>query len=125
MAKKPVEQRTHKKHVEALRSKHTTPPKRVCNHPRKVARRAKAEERAAAWSKLSTEQKLEELRARPGECKAQIERLLNPKKTTARVIDTQAVQMNVAEEPASKVKKIAKTDVKAQKAAKRKQEAKV
>lgn len=121
MAKKPAEQRTHKKHVEAMRSKHASPSKRVCTHPRKVARRAKAEERAAAWSKLSTEQKLEELRARPGECKAQIERLLNPKRPSAKVIDVQALQVNVAEEPAPKVKKIAKTDVKAQKAAKRKQ----
>jgi hypothetical protein len=42
----------------------------------KDERRAKAEDRQKQWDALSLEQKLEELAARPGQCRKQLTRLM-------------------------------------------------
>lgn len=112
--KKPVEQRTHKRRVEALRSSNERSA-RTTSHPFKAARRVGAEARAAAWAAMSVEEQLTELRARPGECKRQIERLLNPKQK--KVIEAAAAEAETA--PGSKTPP--KEDRKATRAFKKKQ----
>ncbi len=117
MAKKPVNERTHKASADARRH---GPPRipRTCTHPNRQRRREMAEKRLVAWQALTPAQQLEELKARPGKCEKQITRLLTPKKNTAIVVAAAE-----AEVPAEAKKAPAKTDIKAQKAKKRREAA--
>jgi len=45
----------------------------------KTQRRDRAEERNAAWQKLTVSQKVEQLKLRPGYCAKQLLRLIAPK----------------------------------------------
>jgi hypothetical protein len=106
---RPVEHRTHKRGVEArrpanVRSSH------IPTHPYRTWRREAAEERAAAWRMLSTEEQLRELRARPGECRRQIERLSRGKKQEVVSVGTPTAT------PEKPTKAPPKSDVKASKA---------
>ncbi len=115
MAKKPIEQRTHGASAKNRREPGMA---RTCTHPAREARRAMAAKRVEAWQKLTLSQQLEELKARPGKCEKQIARLTAPKKNVP--IESSSVTPEVQVEAK---KTPARTDLKAQKAKKRREAA--
>ena len=70
---KPKELRSHKRGIELKRASPDST--HVCTHPDRQRRRDGAARSLVEWRKLTIDQQLDDLRARPGESKRQVARL--------------------------------------------------